>query len=369
MPAGRVGVGAQVLAEAGAVEDVVAEDEGDGLVADEVGADEERLGQALGLRLDGVADLDADLGPVAEQPLEAGLVLGGRDDQDLADPGIHQQGERVVDHRLVVDRHQLLADRLGDRIEPRAAATGQDDPSHGRSVGGWSEARGAVPAPRSLGRCPPRRAWPSTPPPCRPIGAVSAGTSTSCCPRWRPRAPTSSSSARTATRRTTPSSCPDADLRAAPAAVARRPVRLAWEQVGLPRLARQRRRRRPALPALHDAAGLAGPRRDDAARRHVLHPPRGAPAGQAAVLPHLDADLPGARPALRHAVGGHPRRAGAGRRAPTRPGSTSPTSASTRRGSTCRRPRSGPPRGPTSASRARTWRSSGRSSRARTCRR
>ena len=32
---------------------------------------------------------------------------------------------------------------------------------------------------------------------------------------------------------------PDADLRAAPAAIARRPVRLAWEQVGLSRLARK----------------------------------------------------------------------------------------------------------------------------------
>ena len=51
---------------------------------------------------------------------------------------------------------------------------------------------------------------------------------------------------------------PDADLRAAPAAIGPPPGPAAWEQVGLSRLARQGRRRRPALPALHDAAGVAG---------------------------------------------------------------------------------------------------------------
>jgi hypothetical protein len=34
---------------------------------------------------------------VAEQPLEAGLILGRRDDQDLPDAGEHQRRERVVD--------------------------------------------------------------------------------------------------------------------------------------------------------------------------------------------------------------------------------------------------------------------------------
>ena len=48
-------------AEPGAVEDVVAEHERDGVVADEVGADDERLGEAVGARLHGVRDLDAPL--------------------------------------------------------------------------------------------------------------------------------------------------------------------------------------------------------------------------------------------------------------------------------------------------------------------
>ena len=96
-------------AEAGAVEDVVAEHEGDGVVADEVGADDERLRQAVGAGLHGVRDLDAPLPAVAEQALELVGVLGRGDDEHLADAGHHQRRQRVVDHRLVVDRHELLA--------------------------------------------------------------------------------------------------------------------------------------------------------------------------------------------------------------------------------------------------------------------
>ena len=67
---------AQGAAEAGAVEDVVAEHQGDGLVADEVGADDEGLRQSLGPRLDGVLDADAEVGAVAEQA--AGTAPGPR---------------------------------------------------------------------------------------------------------------------------------------------------------------------------------------------------------------------------------------------------------------------------------------------------
>ena len=43
-------------------------------------------------------------------------------------PAEHQGRERVIDHRLVVDRQQLLADRPRDRVQPRARSAGQDDP-------------------------------------------------------------------------------------------------------------------------------------------------------------------------------------------------------------------------------------------------
>ena len=117
------------------VEDVVAEDQGGRVVADEVGADDEGLGEAVWARLDGVVQVDAPLAAVAEQLLEARGVLRGGDDQDVADAGQQQRGQRVIDHRLVVDRQQLLGYRQGGRMQPGAGAAGEDEAfagGHGR---------------------------------------------------------------------------------------------------------------------------------------------------------------------------------------------------------------------------------------------
>ena len=117
-------------AHAVAEEDVVAEHQGGGVVAEVLGADEERLRQPVRRRLHGVAELDAPLRPVAEQPDELLLVVRRGDDQDVPDPGQHQRRDRVVDHRLVVDRQQLLADAAGERVQPGARTTRQDDALH-----------------------------------------------------------------------------------------------------------------------------------------------------------------------------------------------------------------------------------------------
>ena len=53
--------------------------------------------------------------------------MRSRNDQDLADPRQHQRGQRIIDHRLVVDRQQLLRGHQGHRVKPRAAATGKND--------------------------------------------------------------------------------------------------------------------------------------------------------------------------------------------------------------------------------------------------
>ena len=45
-------------------------------------------------------------------------------------PAIMSVDERVVDHRLVVDRHQLLGDALRDRPQAGARAAGEDDSTH-----------------------------------------------------------------------------------------------------------------------------------------------------------------------------------------------------------------------------------------------
>ena len=113
--------------EVGAVEDVVAQDERTALAREELLPDQERLCESLWLRLHGVRDRDAPLRAVAEQPPEVRIVLRRRDHEDVPNAREHQRRQRVVDHRLVVDRHQLLRHRDRQRVKARPRAARQDN--------------------------------------------------------------------------------------------------------------------------------------------------------------------------------------------------------------------------------------------------
>ena len=65
--------------------------------------------------------------PSPSSASKRGVSCGVLMTQDVADAGQHQRAERVVDHRLVVHRQQLLADRERRRMQPRAGAAGEDD--------------------------------------------------------------------------------------------------------------------------------------------------------------------------------------------------------------------------------------------------
>ena len=127
-PVVTVGRAAEDVLEAMAVEDVVAEDERGAGAPEELAADDERLGEPLGPRLLGIGKRHAKPAPVAEEALEVGQVVRRRDQEDVANPGQHERRERIINHRLVVDRQQLLRDRQRHRVEPRPRPTGQYDP-------------------------------------------------------------------------------------------------------------------------------------------------------------------------------------------------------------------------------------------------
>ena len=146
---------AQQFVEVVAVEDVVAQHQGRGGVADKLLSNHKGLGQAVGAGLHGVLQVQAPLAAVAQQLFKARRVLRGADDEDVADARQHEGAERVVDHGLVVHRQQLLADGQGGRVQARARAAGQDDAfalgggwGHGASPQGASPsvqgARGAA---------------------------------------------------------------------------------------------------------------------------------------------------------------------------------------------------------------------------------
>ena len=120
----------QVAGQAVAVEDVVAEHQRARLAGDELLADGERLGQAVGARLLGVGQVHSVARAVPEQALEVGEVGGRGDDQDVPDARQHEGGQRVVDHGLVVDRQQLLGGHERERVQAGAGTAGKDDAFH-----------------------------------------------------------------------------------------------------------------------------------------------------------------------------------------------------------------------------------------------
>ena len=120
----------QRLAQTVAVEDVVAEDQTDRVVTNKRLANQKCLRQPIRTRLHRVLDRQPPLAAVTENALIGGLIVRRADDQDLANTGQHQRGQRVVDHRLVVDRQQLFVDADGCRMQPGATAPGQNNAFH-----------------------------------------------------------------------------------------------------------------------------------------------------------------------------------------------------------------------------------------------
>ena len=113
--------------EVGAVEDVIPQDERAALAREELLANQECLRESLRLRLHGIRDGDAPLRAIAEQPLEVRIVRRRRDHKDVPDAREHQCRQRIVDHRLVIDRHELLRHRNRQWVEPRARAARQNN--------------------------------------------------------------------------------------------------------------------------------------------------------------------------------------------------------------------------------------------------
>ena len=109
------------------IEDVVTQHQGRGGRTDEIAADDEGLGQAIGRGLHGVLQIQPPLTAITQQLFEAWCVLGGRNQQYVAYPRQHQRRQRVVDHGLVIHRQELLGHGNGDRMQARAGAAGEDD--------------------------------------------------------------------------------------------------------------------------------------------------------------------------------------------------------------------------------------------------
>jgi hypothetical protein len=127
------------------LEDVVAENDAERLAVGEVLGQGERVRDpALALLVRVVDVVEAELAPVAQQPEEVARVVPAGDDEDVADAGVDQRLDRVVDHRPVVHREQVLVGDAGERREPAPEPAREYDAFHCSSPSSAPAPRGSA---------------------------------------------------------------------------------------------------------------------------------------------------------------------------------------------------------------------------------
>ena len=113
-----------------AVENVVAQNQGYRVRADERFRDEKCLRDARRFRLLAIFDGQAPRTAVAEQLFEARQIVRRGDQAQLADAALDERRERIINHRLVINRLELFARDERERIQPRTGAASKDDAFH-----------------------------------------------------------------------------------------------------------------------------------------------------------------------------------------------------------------------------------------------
>ncbi len=120
----------QHLCEALPVEDIVSQHQRTGIPADKLPADHKGISQSPRLVLHLIGKGEPELLPGAEQLLEHRKIPRRRNNQNVPDARQHQRGQRIIDHRFVIHRHDLFRDGLRQRIEPRSRAACQNNSLH-----------------------------------------------------------------------------------------------------------------------------------------------------------------------------------------------------------------------------------------------
>src|SRR5437016_10777917 len=108
------------LGEIMAVENVIPKHQRATGGTDEFFAYQESLRDSFRTGLSRILQIESQNCAISQEQFESGQIFWGRDDQDVPDSRQHERGKRVVDHRLVINGQQALANRVSHRIEPCA---------------------------------------------------------------------------------------------------------------------------------------------------------------------------------------------------------------------------------------------------------
>ena len=116
--------------ETGTIKDIVAKHKTNTVIADELFADDECLGQPVGRGLLCVFKLHPQFLAVAQQSSESGQIVWSGDDQYFLDACKHKHRYGVIYHGLVENRYQLLTYSLSDGVKSCARTPGQYNSFH-----------------------------------------------------------------------------------------------------------------------------------------------------------------------------------------------------------------------------------------------
>src|SRR4051812_42838278 len=130
-------------------EDVVAKDAAERVVADEAPGEPDGVGDPVGAVLVAIRQVETEVRAVREQLNDVADALAADDDENLLDAHARQGLDRVVDHRPVIDRQEVLVRDDREREQSRRGPAGEDDALHAVTVAeasgasrGWLRGRG-----------------------------------------------------------------------------------------------------------------------------------------------------------------------------------------------------------------------------------
>ena len=112
------------------IENIVAQNEGNAVVSDEIRADQKCVCQSAGRLLNRIGHRKSQLLACTEQFFKSRQIPGRGNNQNLPDARQHQCGEWIINHRFVVNRHNLFGYRLGQRIKAGSGAACKNDTFH-----------------------------------------------------------------------------------------------------------------------------------------------------------------------------------------------------------------------------------------------
>src|SRR3984893_4299393 len=109
-------------------EDIVAQHHGHAITSNEIRANNKGFGEPGRSGLLRIAETNAPLPAISEQPFELTTIRWRGDNENVSNACQHQGRQRIVDHRLFVDWEQLFPPASCNRITPRSTASCQYDP-------------------------------------------------------------------------------------------------------------------------------------------------------------------------------------------------------------------------------------------------